>query len=116
MNEKIDLIIPLSLVEYLSHERKFTNRNKFTRTRAFYDLIYRCLQARQNNEDMAVNISELSKSWLWSMPSVSKFVDMLCKFNIASVEKMINNKIVIIKSEVIKKTLINENNSLKDKT
>lgn len=116
MNEKIDLIIPLSLVEYLSHERKFTNRNKFTRTRAFYDLIYRCIQAKQNNEEMAVNISELSKCWLWSMPSVTKFVDTLCKFNIASVEKSINNKIVIIRSEIIKKTLIGKSDSLKDKT
>lgn len=104
-NISIKIIIPISLVEYLSQD--YMNKigaSKFSKTKAFYDLIDRYLVAKELDDEMAINYTELSKFWQWSRPSVITFIEKLQKLNIVSVEKVINSNRVTIKPHIFAKT------------
>lgn len=94
LNDKIT--IPVELIKYFSEDKKTTNNNKYTKVKAFYDLLIRHIQSTRLDEDFTLNYTELSKCWTWSKPYVASYIEKLKYFGIIRIEKVINNKLTVV--------------------
>lgn len=92
--------MPLQLIAYLSNDYTFKNPKRFTKLKAFENLINRYCQSYVCNENKAVNITQLSKDWGWSRLTVFQFVSELHSMNLVEVNSVSTSKFVSMRSEV----------------
>lgn len=95
------VMIPFELLEFLSDDYSYKNKNRFSRLQAFQNLVERYYTSWGKQEDMAVNIERLSKSWGWSRPSVMRFVQFLEAKEVLEVFNVVTSKIVRLRKEVV---------------
>lgn len=95
------VMIPFELLEYLSDDYSYKNKSRFSRLQAFQNLVERYYASWRRQEDMAVNIERLSKSWGWSRPSVMRFVQFLETKGVLEIFSVVTSKIVRLRKEVV---------------
>lgn len=95
------VMIPFELLEYLSDDYSYKNKSRFSRLQAFQNLVERYYASWRRQEDMAVNIERLSKSWGWSRPSVMRFVQFLETKGVLEIFSVVTSKIVRLRREVV---------------
>ena len=101
LNESNMVMFPIGLVEYLTQDYgSKRNASKFSRARAFYDLLDRYLQANAQGDIIAVSYTELSKLWSWSRPSVIAFMEKLSKMKVITIEKVVNYNRVTLRPQI----------------
>ncbi|WP_314722641.1 hypothetical protein [Prevotella nigrescens] len=100
-NKKYHVMIPFELLEFLSDDYSYKNKSRFSRLQAFQNLVESYYTSWRKQEDMAVNIERLSKTWRWSRPSVMKFVQFLEAKEVLEVFNVITSKIVRLRKEVV---------------
>ena len=89
------------LLELLCCDYTFKNPRRFSRLQAFQNLVERYCTARMQQEDMAVNMERLSKSWGWSRPSVMRFIQNLEALNVLEVFSVVTSKMVRLRKDII---------------
>lgn len=101
--------LPFQLLEYLSDGYALKKPGRFSKLKAFIDLVSRQYRNTdktsgttflQQNET-GVNISRLSKEWGWSRLTVSQFVGELQKMGIAQTRTSRLGNFVFIKPDII---------------
>jgi len=95
--------LSLPLLEYLASEYSMTKERRFSKIKAFKFLV---LQSCHSPEDPdghqeMVNISNLTKKWMWSRWTVSKFIDELNTMGVVCIKKVGTEKFVSVKPSVI---------------
>ena len=100
-NKKYHVMIPFELLEFLSDDYSYKNKSRFSRLQAFQNLVESYYTSWRKQEDMAVNIERLSKTWRWSRPSVMKFVQFLEAKEVLEVFNVVTSKIVRLRKEVV---------------
>lgn len=100
-NKNYHVMIPFDLLEFLSDDYSYKNKSRFSRLQAFQNLVERYYTSWRKQEDMAVNIERLSKSWGWSRPSVMRFVQFLEAKEVLDVFNVVTSKIVRLRKEVV---------------
>ena len=100
-NKKYHVMIPFELLEFLSDDYSYKNKSRFSRLQAFQNLVESYYTSWRKQEDMAVNIERLSKTWRWRRPSVMKFVQFLEAKEVLEVFNVITSKIVRLRKEVV---------------
>lgn len=95
------VMIPFELLAFLSDDYSYKNKSRFSRLQAFQNLVERYYTSWSKQEDMAVNIERLSKSWGWSRPSVMRFVQFLEAKEVLEVFNVVTSKIVRLRKEVV---------------
>lgn len=100
-NKRYHVMIPFELLEFLSDDYSYKNKSRFSRLQAFQNLVESYYTSWRKQEDMAVNIERLSKTWRWSRPSVMKFVQFLEAKEVLEVFNVITSKIVRLRKEVV---------------
>lgn len=101
MNIRYSVIVPVDLMPFLNEKIKVVVRDSATRQMAFEDLVQRYLLYKEKDDDMAINLQQLSEAWKWSRPKTSRFLQKLQKFNIVSIDTVIKNKVVRLTPECI---------------
>ena len=99
--KNFQVMIPFELLEYLSDDYSYKNKSRFSRLQAFQNLVERYYASWRRQEDMAVNIERLSKSWGWSRPSVMRFVQFLETKGVLEIFSVVTSKIVRLRREVV---------------
>lgn len=95
------IILPIALVEYLSHDKNSKNPRKFSRLKAFNDLIMRYQSTFPSGVGKEkIHISQLTTVWGWSRPTVGSFINDLNKFDIIDIEATPTAKYVTLKSHI----------------
>lgn len=98
-----DYMIRMSpgLLDLLCCDYSFKNSKRFSRLQAFKNLVERYCTAKTQQEDMAVNMERLAKSWGWSRPSVMRFVRNLEALNVLEAFYVVTSKMVRLREDVI---------------
>ncbi len=101
--ERKDYVIRMStdLLDLLCCDYAFKKSKRFSRLQAFQNLIERYCTAKTQEEDMAVNMERLAKSWGWSRPSVMRFVRKLETLKVLEVFNVVTSKMVRLREDVI---------------
>lgn len=101
--ERKDYVIRMStdLLDLLCCDYAFKKSKRFSRLQAFQNLIERYCTAKTQEEDMAVNMERLAKSWGWSRPSVMRFVRKLETLKVLEVFNVVTSKMVRPREDVI---------------
>lgn len=101
-NEKatISILLSLEVISFLSQNNHYKQKNKFSKTEAFNDLIERYQVALLKSDEMGADLTQLSKAWNWSQLAVKAFVDRLLDFGIIKVEKIVTRKVVSLNSDI----------------
>lgn len=89
------------LLDLLCCDYAFKKSKRFSRLQAFQNLVERHCAAKARQEDMAVNMERLAKSWGWSRPSVMRFVRNLEALNVLEVFSVVTSKMVRLREDVI---------------
>ena len=89
------------LLDLLCCDYAFKKSKRFSRLQAFQNLIERYCTAKTQEEDMAVNMERLAKSWGWSRPSVMRFVRKLETLKVLEVFNVVTSKMVRLREDVI---------------
>uniref|UniRef100_A0AB33IW75 Uncharacterized protein n=1 Tax=Prevotella sp. GTC17254 TaxID=3236794 RepID=A0AB33IW75_9BACT len=96
-----EIRVSAELLELLCCDYTFKNTKRFSRIQAFQNLIERYCTAEMKQEDMAVNMERLSKSWGWSRPSVMRFVQNLEAMNVLEVFSVVTSKMVRLRKDIL---------------
>lgn len=101
--ERKDYVIRMStdLLDLLCCDYAFKKSKRFSRLQAFQNLVERYCTAKTQEEDMAVNMERLAKSWGWSRPSVMRFVRKLETLKVLEVFNVVTSKMVRLREDVI---------------
>lgn len=100
MKQTISIFLPLEVFSFLSQNNHYKEKNKFSKTEAFNDLIRRYKSALRNADEMGADLTQLSKTWNWSQLAVKAFVDRLLDFGLIKVEKIVTRKVVSLNSDI----------------
>lgn len=92
--------IPIDLLEYITQDQVYRNKNKFTRQQAFFDLVRRSKMIIDGNDSSAANYAQLCKLWNWSRPGLMAFIDKLDEYRLLNFEVNMRNKVVTLKPEL----------------
>ena len=79
-----------------------------TRLMALEDLIRRYFAYKANNDDMAINFQQLSEAWGWGRPKTARFLMRLQEEGVINIDRVVNNKVVRLRPEVIVSTQITD--------
>ena len=101
--------LPLCLLEYLGDGYALRKPGRFSKLKAFIDLIVRycrntpgCEELSSSQEkETGVNISQLAKEWGWSRLTVSQFVGELDKMDVIETHPSRQGIFVSIKPDIV---------------
>lgn len=102
MAKKVSVIIPLELITYLNEKIKISKPSSATRWMAFEDLIQRYLIYQAQDDDMAINVQQLSDSWGWGRKRAMRFLTKLKEESIVDIENVAVNKVVRLRPNIIR--------------
>ena len=101
MENRISVKVPIELITYLNEKIKISKPTSATRWMAFEDLIQRYLVYQAHDDDMAINVQQLSDSWEWSRKRAMRFLKKLQEANIIDIDTVVVNKVVRLRPDII---------------
>ena len=96
-----EIKVSAELQDFLCCDYAFKKSRRFSRIQALQNLVERYCAAVKKEEDMAVNMERLSKSWGWSRPSVMRFVHNLETMKVLEVFIVVTSKMVRLREDIL---------------
>lgn len=96
-----EIKVSAELLDFLCCDYAFKKSRRFSRIQALQNLVERYCAAVTKEEDMAVNMERLSKSWGWSRPSVMRFVHNLETMKVLEVFIVVTSKMVRLRKDIL---------------
>lgn len=92
----MNIVTEDKLWDYLFDGKEYKASNRYSKPKAFYDLLQQQRLAKLTSNDCHIScgIIALAQKWMWQRATVKNFIDYLVKLDVAT-SKKVGNKLLI---------------------
>ena len=98
--QSLSVMLPFEVLSFLAQSNHSKQKSRFSKMEAFNDLIGRYQVALLKSDEMGADLTQLSKTWNWSLLAVKAYIERLLDFGIIKVEKIVTRKVVSLNSDL----------------
>ena len=108
IGKKYSICIPVELVDFLCNDFTRISPRRFSKAKASRYLLSRHIDGLENGELKRNYISQLSKDWKWTRPTVVSFLKSLQQMNVIDIKQILSAKMVSVNPTIIVTSLSKE--------
>ena len=108
IGKKYSICIPFELVDFLCNDFTRISPRRFSKAKASRYLLSRHIDGLENGELKRNYISQLSKDWKWTRPTVVSFLKSLQQMNVIDIKQILSAKMVSVNPTIIVTSLSKE--------
>lgn len=101
IGKKYSICIPFELVDFLCNDFTRISPRRFSKAKASRYLLSRHIDGLENGELKRNYISQLSKDWKWTRPTVVSFLKSLQQMNVIDIKQILSAKMVSVNPTII---------------
>ena len=105
---KYSIYIPFEVMDFLGNDLMIVNPKRFSKVKAFRYLLSRHIDGLEKGELKRNYISQLSKDWKWTRPTVVSFLKSLQQMNVIDIKQILSAKMVSVNPTIIVTSLSKE--------
>ena len=105
---KYSIYIPFEVMDFLGNDLMIVSPKRFSKVKAFRYLLSRHIDGLENGELKRNYISQLSKDWKWTRPTVVSFLKSLQQMNVIDIKQILSAKMVSVNPTIIVTSLSKE--------
>ena len=108
IEKKYSIYIPFEVINFLCNDFTRISSKRFSKVKAFRYLLSKHIDGLENGELKRNYISQLSKDWKWTRPTVVSFLKSLQQMNVIDIKQILSAKMVSINPTIIVTSLNKE--------
>lgn len=108
IGKKYSICIPFEVVDFLCNDFTRISPRRFSKAKASRYLLSRHIDGLENGELKRNYISQLSKDWKWTRPTVVSFLKSLQQMNVIDIKQILSAKMVSVNPTIIVTSLSKE--------
>lgn len=101
IEKKYSIHIPFEVMDFLGNDYVIVSPKRFSRIKAFRYLLSRHIDGLENRELKRNYISQLSKDWKWTRPTVVSFLKTLHEMNVIDIKLILQVKMVSVNPAIV---------------
>ena len=105
---KYSIYIPFEVIDFLCNDFTRISSRRFSKAKAFRYLLSKHIDGLENGELKRNYISQLSKDWKWTRPTVVSFLKSLQQMNVIDIKQILSAKMVSVNPTIIVTSLSKE--------
>ena len=105
---KYSIYIPFEVIDFLCNDFTRISPRRFSKAKAFRYLLSKHIDGLENGELKRNYISQLSKDWKWTRPTVVSFLKSLQQMNVIDIKQILSAKMVSVNPTIIVTSLSKE--------
>ena len=105
---KYSIYIPFEVIDFLCNDFTRISPRRFSKAKAFRYLLSKHIDGLENGELKRNYISQLSKDWKWTRPTVVSFLKSLQQMNVIDIKQILSAKMVSVNPTIIVSSLSKE--------
>lgn len=108
IEKKYSIYIPFEVVDFLCNDFTRISPKRFSKVKAFRYLLSKHIDGLEKGELKRNYISQLSKDWKWTRPTVVSFLKSLQQMNVIDIKQILSAKMVSVNPTIIVTSLSKE--------
>ena len=105
---KYSIYIPFEVIDFLCNDFTRISPRRFSKAKAFRYLLSKHIDGLEKGELKRNYISQLSKDWKWTRPTVVSFLKSLQQMNVIDIKLILRAKMVSINPTIVVANLSKE--------